>query len=107
MDSQSLVWGIIGIVIAILSIGIPVGYGIKALLKQILDLLQTVKSLIESVQYTVVNVNSTVDKMALFIDRNEQQHAAIEHARDAGFDRVTDNINNQSNRICDNISRKE
>ena len=102
---NSWVWGIIGVLLALLGLGIPVGYGIKSLLQNILTLLKNVNSLVLSVQVTISNVNNTVNKMSEFIDRNEQQHAELRTMVDNGVDRLNDNLNNQSNRIVDAMKR--
>ena len=96
-------WGIIGVIVGILGLGIPIAYGIKALLAKILDLLQNVKDLVESVQVTINNVNATVSKMTEFISRNENQHAAMLQRMDSEFDRVVDTTRNEANRIMDKI----
>lgn len=102
---QAWGWGIIGVLLALLGLGVPVGYGIKILLSEIKTLLESVKSLIESVQKTVINVNQTVNRMAEFIDRSDQQHSDILRDIDTGFDRVVDKVNNESNRIVDAVRK--
>ena len=94
-------WGIIGVIIGILGLGIPIAYGIKALLSKIFDLLKNVKDLVESVQITINNVNTTVSKMTEFISRNENQHTAMIQRMDAEFDRVVDTVRNEANRLMD------
>lgn len=103
--NSSWFWGVVGVLLALLGLGIPIGYGIKLLLQKILALLENVNTLILSVQKTVNTVNGTVDKMASFIDRNDQQHNEIRMKIDTEFDRVNDNLNNQANRIVDATRR--
>ena len=91
------IWGLIGVLVSLVCLGIPIGYGIKLLLKEILTLLRSVKSVIDSVQETVANVNNTVFRMSEFIERNDRQHTEIRE----GLNRVNDNLNTQSNRIMD------
>ena len=94
------IWGLIGVLVSLVCLGIPIGYGIKLLLQQILTLLKSVKSVIDSVQETITNVNTTVLRMSEFIDRNDRQHNEIR----SGLERVNDNINTQSNRIVDAVN---
>lgn len=94
------IWGLIGVLVSLLCLGIPIGYGIKLLLQQILALLNTVKDLIESVQETVSNVNTTVTQMSEFINRNDRQHGEIR----SSLESVKDNLNTQSNRIVDAVN---
>lgn len=99
------VWGIIGILLALLGLGIPIGYGLRSLLKEVLTVLKSVKELLDNVQATVTKVYSTVDKMSAFIDRNERQHAELRTFVESGFNRVVDKVDNESDRIVDNVRK--
>ena len=94
------IWGLIGVLVSLLCLGIPIGYGIKLLLEKILALLKSVKAVMDSVQETINNVNATVVRMSEFIDRNDRQHNEIRE----GLNRVNDNLNTQTNRIMDAVN---
>ena len=94
------IWGLIGVLVSLVCLGIPVGYGIKLLLQQILTLLTSVKSIIDSIQTTITNVNAILLRISEFIERNDRQHEEFR----AGLERVNDNLNIQSNRIVDAVN---
>ena len=99
------VWGIIGVLLALLGLGIPLGYTLRSLMKEALDVLKSVKDLLNSVQTTVNKVYSTVDKMSAFIDRNERQHAELRTFVESNFNRVVDKVDNEADRIVDNLRK--
>jgi len=103
IDLATHIWGLIGAFLAVLLAGIPAIFTIRAILKEILSLLTTVKGLLDTVQLTLNTIHNTVDKMAGFIDVSEKHHDQLFEFMRMAYDKVSDKIDSQGNRIIDKL----
>ena len=100
------IWGIIGILVALLTLGIPIGFGLKSLMKEILAILKSVKSLMDEVQKTLNTIHGTVNRMSAFIDANERQHAEMRNLIVQENNRIVDKIDHEGERITDKLTSR-